>query len=852
MASVPKAGKSRHLDKAELRQEVDRLKHRCSELEAEHREQLHNTARYLELAEIILVALDHQGMVTMIGGKAHELLGYKQGELIGKNWLKVCLPEEDYDRLHAVHQQLIKDDSDQVEYFENKVVCKDGQHRWIAWHNSVTRDRNGKVIGTLSSGIDITQRRRANKAMKESEEKYRLLFENMTTGFALHEIICDDDGKPNNYRYLEVNPAFEKLTGVSPSQLVGNTILDILPDTEQYWIDVSGRVALTGEPVSYQNYSRELGKYYDTWLFSPRKNQFAVIFSDITERKQQENELNEAVERLALATRAAQMGVWDWDITNDELHWDDRMFEIFGTRREEFTGGYDAWLECVHVDDRERADKSIKDAIEHGKPCDIDFRVMWPDGSIHYIKADGQVSRDEEGRPVRMTGVNYDITERIHAQQKLQFMAHHDDLTSLPNRVLFMDRLSHALPRAGRSNKSVALLFLDLDRFKYINDTFGHETGDEFLIMIAERLGKEIRGSDTVARLGGDEFAIILEETDSIDDVIVVCEKILEVLAEPFMIKSHQFYATTSIGISMYPEDAGDSQTLLKHSDTAMYRAKELGRNNFQFYSKDLSDMALDRLNLEIDIRRALEQEEFELYYQPQIDLNTRVIVALEVLLRWNHPKLGVVTPSKFISVAEETGLVIAIGNWVLRNACKQLHEWKKQGLAVVPLSVNLSGRQFVDRSLVDFITKTFNENKVDPGLLELEITEGVMIHNPESASSSLVQLNDMGVRIAIDDFGTGYSSLSYLKRYPIDTIKIDKSFVRDLTSDSSDMSIVMAIIAMAHSMGLRVVAEGVETSEQLDFLESNECDIGQGYLFSHPLQQEAITSYLMKNITTH
>lgn len=839
-------------ENSDLTSQIDQLKSRCSQAEEALREHIKNTTRYLELAEIILVELDDLARITMIGGKGCEVLGYEEGELVGKNWFKVCLPEEEYARVFSIYQQQMSGDIELTVYNENQILTKGGEVRDIAWHNALRRDDSGKIIGMISSGIDITGRLQSIEALRNSEEKYRLLFENMTTGFALHEIILDDQGKPYNYRYLEANPAFEKLTGVSASQLIGKTILDVMPDTEKYWIEIFGRVALTGEPIAYQNFSRELGKYYDTWVFSPQKNQFAVIFSDISDRMKAEEALKTVAGRLELATRAGKLGIWDWNIVEDELTWDDRMFELYGVNKEDFSGAYEAFINGVHPEDREHVEQVIREGFENGLPYDTEFRVIWPDGSLHYIRAGGQVIHDDKGRAVRMTGVNYDITERVEAQQQLHFIAHHDDLTELPNRMLFTDRLKHALISASRSDAKVALLFLDLDRFKNINDTFGHEMGDEFLKVIATRLNNEIRGSDTVARFGGDEFAVILEAISDIKEAISVAEKLLDVLADPYVINGHTFYATASIGISLFPDDATEVQTLLKHSDTAMYRAKELGRNNFQFFSRELSDQAKERHSLENDLRRALFNGEFELYYQPQFDLNTREVRAIEVLLRWHHPENGLVMPSRFISMAEETGLIVPIGKWVLSEACSQLRKWKEQGLMVVPVTINLSGRQFDDRSLLEMISSTIKDNRLDPGLLELEITEGVMINDPGNATGLLRQLKDMGIKIAIDDFGTGYSSLSYLKRYAIDALKIDQSFVRDITTDTNDMSIVMAIIAMAHSMGLNVIAEGVETEEQYEFLKAQKCDVVQGYLFSYPLPEKAMGDYLYEAGLTH
>jgi len=797
----------------------------------------------VETAQEGIWTIDAKNHTSFVNPKMADILGYTESEMQGRSMYEF-MDEEG----RAIAEQNVKRrEAGIAEQHDFKFIKKNGEAVWTELNTSPLYDRQGEYAGALAMVTDITSRYQSMKALQESEEKYRNLFENMTTGFALHEIICDEEGKPCNYRYIELNPAFEKLTGVTASQLLGKTILDVLPNTEKYWIEIFGRVAQTGEPMAYENFSRELGKYYDTWVFSPKQNQFAVIFSDTTERKKAETENKALAERLALATRAANMGIWDWDVENDELTWDDRMFELYAVDKSEFGAVYDAWLARVHPDDQKLAEKSIRDAIEKGARYDIEFRVIWPDGSIHHIKADGQVVTNDEGKVVRMIGVNYDTSDRADAEERLRFMAHHDDLTGLPNRPLFMDRLNNAMGRARRNKTSVALFFMDLDRFKNINDTFGHETGDQFLKLIAERLKQDVRTSDTVARFGGDEFAVLLEVRNGIDDVVRVAKKILEVLSLPFNINGQDFYATTSIGISLYPNDADDAPTLLKHSDTAMYRAKELGRNNYQFYSKDLSARALERLNMEIHIRRALENKEFEIYFQPQFDLRSKRVVALEALLRWNHPERGLVLPGSFISLAEETGLIVPLGNWVLRETCRQLCDWRQQGLPIVPVTVNLSGRQFVDRNLVELITGIISERKMDPGLLELEITEGVMMHNPEVAIHTLTKLSDMGIRIAVDDFGTGYSSLSYLKRYPINTLKIDQSFVRDINTDPSDRSIVMAIIAMAHSMDLRVVAEGVETDDQLEFLAAQDCDVVQGFLFSHPISSTATGAWLSR-----
>ena len=828
---------------ANIKDEVKSLTRRCEQLE----KQKNNIQKYLDLAEVIIVELDTKGRIKTISGRGYEVLGYTSDELIGKDWFKICLPKDEYTKVISVYKELISGARESRQN-QNYILSKDGSRRFIEWNNQILRDSDGRIIGTISSGIDITKKREMELALRNSETKYRNLFENMTTGFALHKIICDEQGKPVNYRYIEINPAFERLTGVKASDLLGKTILEVLPNTEKYWIETFGHVALTGEPTTYQNYSRELGRYYDTYVFSPEPNYFAVIFSDVTERKNSENEVAILAERLDLATRSAHLGIWDWDIINDTLTWDDRMFELYGVSRDGFLGAYDAWVNVVHPEDRAYTDKSIKSALENEKPYDLEFRVCWPDGSVRYIKANGQVVRDENGIPLRMIGTNYDITERILDQEKLRFLAHYDSLSSLPNRNLFMERLAHALARATRNGTQVVVFYLDLDRFKNINDTFGHEVGDKFLKIISNYVKNSVRESDTIARLGGDEFSIIIEDIDGLDEVVAIADKILNAASKPVKLDNLEFYVTTSIGISIFPRDASDANTLLKNADSAMYRAKEFGCNNYQFYNKKMSSSALERLTLEQDLRRALAQNELEVYYQPQVSLASGKVIAVEALLRWNHTSLGLVLPDKFISVAEETGLIVSIGNWVLEQSCHQILAWQNSNVPVVPISVNLSGRQFLDNTLSATIRHTLKETGVDPHLIEFEITEGVVMHNPESANITLSELSQNGIRIAIDDFGTGYSSLSKLKNFPIDTLKIDQSFVRDILDDANDASIVHAIVSMAHSMGLQVVAEGVESEEQLATLKDYGCDSIQGFVYSVPLPKSEISNLLLNS----
>ena len=426
--------------------------------------------------------------------------------------------------------------------------------------------------------------------------------------------------------------------------------------------------------------------------------------------------------------------------------------------------------------------------------------------------------------------------ERKRAELRLMHVTHYDSLTGLANRALFQSRLDHALAVAKRRKQIAALLVLDLDRFKAVNDTLGHHAGDRLLVLVAERLRSCVRESDTVARLGGDEFTVILNDVTSAEEVAVVARKILAALAGPFQLEDHEIYVTPSIGITLYPHDGVTPTGLLKNADAAMYQAKNLGRNNFQFYTADMNRRSVARLKMESGLRQAVERSELVLYYQPKVDITTGIITGVEALVRWNKPDTGLVPPVEFIPIAEETGLIIPVGEWVLREALMQIRRWHDEDLPEMRIAVNLSARQFRQNDLVKTITDSLDELGVDGEFLEVEITESLLMDDSALSTMALYKLKDRGVRVSVDDFGTGYSSLSYLKRFPIDALKIDRSFVRDITTDPDDATITNAIIGLAHNLRRRVIAEGVETQAQLAFLQKHSCDEAQGFLFSPPV----------------
>jgi diguanylate cyclase (GGDEF)-like protein len=435
-----------------------------------------------------------------------------------------------------------------------------------------------------------------------------------------------------------------------------------------------------------------------------------------------------------------------------------------------------------------------------------------------------------------LVAVVRDITERTYAEEQIKHLAYHDALTGLPNRLLFKDRVTVALSHAQRNNSRLAVLFLDLDRFKVINDSLGHNVGDQLLQEVAARVQACLRDSDTVARLGGDEFTILLPNLIASDDAAPVAQKILDSIRAPFHIEERELFTSTSIGISLYPEDAADAETLIKNADTAMYQAKEQGRDNYQLFNAYVNARALQRIALEHALRRALINEEFDVFFQPIVDLRTGVVTGMEALLRWNHPELGSVPPSTFIPLAESTGIMMPIGAWALRQACMRAKEWQDAGFHNLSLAVNLSVTQLQSVDLVQRVRAALDETGLPADQLELEITESSAMQSPEISLRVLSELKKLGIRISLDDFGTGHSSLAYLKRLPIDTVKIDQSFVRDIDADPNSAAIVTAIIAMAHSLRLKVIAEGVELEEQAIFLRRYGCDMMQGFLFTKPV----------------
>jgi len=550
--------------------------------------------------------------------------------------------------------------------------------------------------------------------------------------------------------------------------------------------------------------------------------------------------------RLARAQKIARMGSWEWDLRQGDIFWSDELYRIFGFSPGEPEKIRMDWIfRLINSTDLPAFKRDILYSVKNHHSFNIVYRTRSGNGDELVVNIQGEVETGEDGRARLVSGTVLDITARIRAESEIRQLINYDTLTGLPNRNLLHDRIREAIAQAGREGSLVWVMSLDLDRFKGINDTLGHRFGDKLLQEVARRLAACVRESDTLARLGGDEFVVVLNGVVSEKDVTTVANKILAFISEPISIDGHELYITVSIGIVAYPMDGEDGHTLLKHADVAMYKAKEQGSNNFYFFSQDLNIKVVERMTLENSMRKALDRNEFFLLYQPQVDAGTGRIIGVEALLRWNHPDMGLLRPDRFIYLAEQTGFIVALGEWALLNACRQNREWQNQGLPPVRISVNLSGKQFGQQRLDETISAILWETGLDPQWLELEITESAIMKNAEQNIAILRKLKEMGIALAIDDFGTGYSSLSYLKHFPITRLKIDRSFVRDITANPDDAAIAEIIIAMAQTLKLGVIAEGVETRAQMNFLSFHNCSEMQGYLFSPPLSADQFAGLL-------
>jgi diguanylate cyclase (GGDEF)-like protein/PAS domain S-box-containing protein len=649
---------------------------------------------------------------------------------------------------------------------------------------------------------------------------------------------------PVRMSVIDINDTACRKLGYSREELLSKAPQDIISMSREELSRVYDRLIHGGEGDTAVAgwYLRKDGSRFPVEAFrrsvqSEGSHVIVAVVRDVTERRAAEEELRRF--RLAMDNSADLIVLID-RTTMRFVDVNETACRLLGYSREELLR---MGPQNVLPVSREDLERSYDELIAHPTS---DAETLRSGMKSHYVCKDGTLLPFESTRHVLRSGdttiiaaISRDIRARLAIEEKVAYMAQFDALTGLPNRNLFQDRLTQGMALAKRNDWPMAVLFIDLDRFKLVNDTLGHGAGDTLLKEAAGRLRSCIRSSDTVGRLGGDEFAAILSELGKPGDAGLVAQKIVDVFKRPFDLEGKETYVTASVGVTLYPVDSDNAEALVVNADAAMYRAKEQGRNNYQYFTRDMNERAIQRVQMEAALRQALEREEFRLFYQPKVDLVTGKICGFEALLRWQHPDKGMVLPGEFIPVLEETGLIVPTGEWVLRTACVQIQAWQKAGLKVPPISVNLSARQFEQKSLKTAVRQILRETKVDPSLVEFEITESLLMNDPEGAARTLHSLKESGVKLSMDDFGTGYSSLGYLKRFPIDALKIDRTFVRDISTDADDATLTRAIINLAQTLRLKVIAEGVETEDQLAFLRDNGCDEMQGYLFARPAGAE-------------
>jgi len=658
----------------------------------------------------------------------------------------------------------------------------------------------------------------------------------------------------HNGKFVYVSELYQKITGYSNKELIGkNSLINIYPDDKE---KVRNQAIKCLKKESFEPYeyrfiknNNQLRYILETVTSITYKGERATLgsFMDITERKRMEEALIQSEGKYRSILENIQEAYFEVDLSGNFTFFNDSLCRVTGCLKEELIGAN--YRQFSDEENSKKVFQVFNKVYKTGYPTErFDWLIIRKDSTKRYIEASVSLKKDSSDKPAGFKGVIRDITERKLIEQELNHMATHDALTGLPNRLMFSQLLNHAILSAQRNKKQLAVLFVDLDRFKIINDSLGHEAGDQMLKEIAKRFRQLLRAVDVVGRLGGDEFIILIEEVNELNQVATLAHKILTTVLSPMIIMGEECRVTASIGISIYPRDGQDEPSMMKNADIAMYFAKEEGKNNYQFYSKNIQSMANERLSIETNLRRALERKELFLNYQAKLNFRTGQITGVEALLRWNNPYLGSVTPTQLIPVAEETGMIVPIGRWVLKTACAQNVAWQNQGLPPICMAVNLSLRQLTDDKLLDDIKDALKETGMAPNLLELEITESMVMHNPERLIPVLNNIKDIGVRLAIDDFGTGYSSLAQIKNFPVNTLKVDRSFIRNLPFDSENKAITEAVIIMGKNLSLTVVAEGVETKEEENFLREQVCDEMQGFYFSKPIAPDKFADLLRKN----
>jgi diguanylate cyclase (GGDEF)-like protein/PAS domain S-box-containing protein len=957
----------------------------------------------------LIVKVDLEGRFQFVSPSYCELFGKTEADLLGHNFMPL-VHEEDQATTAKAMERLLQ--PPYHVYIEQRALTKDGW-RWLGWLDTAIRDEQGKITAIIGVGRDITQLQQAKaqlalqarraealldlpdavETLSESAfmQHAQELAEDLTNSQIAFIHFIHDDGDTIelviwSHRTLEhyCSAVFDRHYPVRQAGIWADALRQRKPVILNDYPGYSHKHGLPeghaplqrlltvpvledNKVVMLTGVGNKATDYIDTDIETVQ-----LISNEVwrlVQRRRAISKLAINEQRLRLAQHIASVGSWELDHKTQELGWSDEVFEIFEVKPDEFGYSYDAFLDWVHPNDRDRVHQTFWQAVDAHSDYNCQHRITMADGRTKHVHERCETYYDKEGIPLRSIGTIQDVTEQYLAaekqrqaaavfsstlegvvitdlegtildvnqafesitgyprrevigknprvlkshrhdqtfyanlwqtlgrqgywhgeiwnrrkdgtvypelmtittvrndqdeptgyvgvfsditeakanQERLDYLTQHNPLTNLPNRLLFNDRLQHSIELAIRQQTVLSVVFIDIDRFKHVNDSMGHIAGDDLLRQLASRLRRIVRSNDTLAHLSGDEFVVILEDIGTAQHVTLAVNKLLEAFKDPFQLQDQEIYVTASIGISLFPEDGRDASDLLRNADTAMYQAKEEGRNTYRFYTEEMMAITFEQMLLENALRNALDRQEFYLVYQPQIDLSSGQLVGLEALLRWHHSELGVVSPAQFIPLAEQTGLIRDIGAWVLRQACHQGKAWLNQGFTFGRIAVNVAGPQIRQNGLQQVVQSALNESGLPPTCLELEVTEGFIMERSMGSIEQLATLRDLGIQISIDDFGTGYSSLSYLKQLPIEKLKIDRSFVQDIPHDANDMAIAEAIIALGRALNLKVIAEGVETQEQASFLKRKGCHEGQGYLYSRPISPDVIASHWLQ-----
>jgi len=797
-------------------------------------EQTRFQAQLLDQVPVAVVATDRAGLVTHWNAHATTLYGWTPAETLGRSAEMLIAGPADVEPGRALFDRVA---AGEVWAGEFPVRRKDGATFPAYVTDAAIHDEGGQLAGVVAVSVDIGARKRAEETLRASEHSYRALLEQAADAI----FIFAPDG-----HFLTVNARACALTGYARAELLALAVTDIMPPEEAGAIAERVATLAEGPRTRERLVRRKDGVLVPAEVSAALLDdgRVQIIIRDNTARKLAEAALRASEASLAESQRVAHLGSWEYDYATQALHWSDEVFRIGGYVPQSFVPTPGLLESAIHPDDRERVAQAQRAAHAGGVPYDLDHRIVRPDGAIRTVHQQAELIRDASGRPLKRLGIVLDVTERRQLEGQLRHQAFHDALTGLPNRALLFERIGQALARARRDGRPCAVLFLDLDRFKDVNDTAGHDTGDRLLMAVAARLRGVVRDGDTLARLGGDEFTLLLEDVAGPNEAVRTATRLRETLVVPLVIDGQEYRLTASIGIALGRPEHRRPEDVLRDADIAMYRAKDGGRAGYALFDPAMQAQIVARLALERDLRHALERQEFTLYYQPIIDLRTGALAKVEALVRWQHPTRGLVSPGDFIPLAEETGLIRSLGRWVLGEACRQARAWQVAGTPLA-VAVNLTALEFQHPDLAEEVAAALAAAGTAARWLRLEITESLAMRDVAATIATLRALRALGVAIAIDDFGTGYSSLAYLKRLPVSALKVDKAFIDGLGTDDEDTAIVTAIITLGQTLGLRVIAEGVETAEQADLLRSLGCDQAQGYHFARPLPVAAVAELL-------